>query len=751
MKFREKFFAKLNTADKRKFIEISYLVVLMLYLLKISIGTTMMDIRFPTNYDVVLRIITCAVVLLKTSYSDVCKGKEWFCCITVGICFCLSWVSTGYAFLLDTPLLIIGAFGMDYRKILTAGFWVELYVLLTALLGSLAGVFIDLVYSNKSHPEHSFGAVYTTDFAAHVAYLILIAWVLAGPVLYPLLLAFSVGVIAFLIQYNGSRCSIIVLCISVLVMFYTVYIRKHLRRLPKGTLWNVAKVSVISIPAIVMLILTWAYDGEKVWMSQIDAFLSNRLNLGKNAIVTYGLKMFGTPFNMTGSGGSTSYHFSYNFVDCSYVMVLVRYGWVMLLVLCTLGLWTAYKALRAGSGILYWAVALVFLHSMIEHHLPELAYNLFLLTAFTRIEDTSVRQEETVRLKEYLSKKNMIKLGWYGIIFVILLFGSTRGHGYIRALAYILHLSWQPRYIWFVIIATMGFTALIVFLGLSGRLIDRVLERKKSATVCCSVLILIMLFLGVGVFVKCSQILDRGRIEYEALIETDRPYIEALGTAGVEVCVDELPAIYGREFNNIRYTLLNRDGLAIKENTTLFINDSEELQLLMDNDFWYGELPGDRAVYTNNPAAKETLEQSGVTMQDYYGKWRTVDLWAMAQFNGLDMTEGGGLLLEGPAKSLACGPWVSIVDGFLRVEYKLRMIQNAFDIDQVMTARISVESGTMVMKEVNVSQAEFDENGECTLILDTGLWDKFNNIEFLLFPADGVSLEVEQIGYGKIG
>ena len=95
-----------------------YLAVLALYLLKAFFDTALFSVPWPMYYDELVRLTALAVVLLREGYRTEGRGILWFFCIAVGGIFALSWIHTGYAFLLDIPLLMLGAFDIPYKKIL---------------------------------------------------------------------------------------------------------------------------------------------------------------------------------------------------------------------------------------------------------------------------------------------------------------------------------------------------------------------------------------------------------------------------------------------------------------------------------------------------------------------------------------------------------------------------------------------------------------------------------------------------------
>ena len=108
-------------------------------------------------------------------------------------------------------------------------------------------------------------------------------------------------------------------------------VTKHLKGLFAAAPWILCILSVLG---------SFLYNSENSLLNTIDRYLSNRLVLGNSAISTYGIKPFGQPVMWIGYGSGNA-EGAYNYVDCSYVQILVQYGILLLLaiiILYTIGM-----------------------------------------------------------------------------------------------------------------------------------------------------------------------------------------------------------------------------------------------------------------------------------------------------------------------------------------------------------------------------------------------------------------------------
>lgn len=729
--------------------EVLYLFVVALYVLYLSFATTLFRIPWPPHYEQLLRLFACAVILLKVGYSKVYRGAEWFVCILTGALFGLSWVSTGYGFLLDIPLLAMGAIGVPYKRILKVGFWAGLSVLLLAMLGSFTGCIADLVYSDGGQYKHSFGIVYSTDFAAHVAYLVLTCWVIYETIPVGWMLIGTAGITFFVFYYSGSRCSTIVLGLFVIGILYNFMAEKALHcKIIHTMVKFIDKMLVFLMPfaAFLMIILTLFYDSDNKWLFQLNEVLSGRLRLGKAAIKNYGINMFGTAFDLIGGGGENVYRWRYNFVDSSYVLILVRYGWIILLLICIIYILLVHKALKSEKRRVAIVMAIIAVHSMIEHHYLEISYNLFLIIPFASFHTGKIVSFVTEKGKRGIKIAEIVVFGGLGVI----LFPKVMG--YVRTIVNILHVNNAESHGWFIglAIGIVGLLGVVIYSGL--KIVASFLNKEKLSSLIFMGLIMPVLCL-VFFMIKGERIIEQGKEEYRDIIEVESPIIEKLiednGFDG-KLYVDTVPEVYAREFDGVSNPALSGEGVATQKNVVIIMDKDKERQALIDSGYMFGEISEIHGIYTNSDAARKILRDAGVELADCYNVRKFVDLEEAAALNGLVITENGSLLIRGTEESLVYGPGANVDRGRLRVAYKLQLINCPIEAGYIATVRVTSEWGLINWQQQDINLMEFDESGSCVFIVDVDLPLNMEGIEFALFATEGTVMELQEITYGKI-
>lgn len=112
--------------------------------------------------------------------------------------------------------------------------------------------------------------------------------------------------------------------------------------------------------------------------------LSNRLYFGKIAIETYGISLFGQPITwLTGTDGTKVSGMDYFYVDSSYLQVLVRYGIIMLIVLCAAMMVVQCYSILTRNTYMCLGCSLFLIHCITDPQLLSFRYNPFIIVFIT--------------------------------------------------------------------------------------------------------------------------------------------------------------------------------------------------------------------------------------------------------------------------------------------------------------------------------------------------------------------------------
>ena len=373
--------------------EYLYLIIFALFILHFFPETIQYHYEWPRlNYNYIHTLLVIFIVFkfaFAERYSFI--KKETILYLLILLFFMLSAQQTGYMEVFDTALLILGAKNVRATHILKTYLIIKIPLIVATIAGSQAGIIEDLIYNQNGRIREAFGFIYPTDFAAQI-FFVLIAWVLIRQLKTSV---FELGIMillgAFLKKFCDARCSVI--CIIGLVCIVSFLKLGGKFHLSSGFWYKMKKWirrGCIIAPymfAGIMVLLCRFYNPENPIMVAINEITSQRLRLGKKTFDAYDIQLYGQYIEMWGNGGSTQKPIDYTFIDCSYINILMRYGLLVFVVVMML---ITFLMLKNYQNLLVLTiVVLVCLHSMMEHHLFEIHYNITILLAFSSVKNSN--------------------------------------------------------------------------------------------------------------------------------------------------------------------------------------------------------------------------------------------------------------------------------------------------------------------------------------------------------------------------
>lgn len=456
----KKIIYSLNDMGKKKILDTIYLLIMGMYLIRQFFDTTMFHLDWPGWYLSGVRAAIILYMVLKILNKGYKNVWEVFIDSGVMACMIMIYLSTGYGFFIDIGFLIIEARRVPYKKILMTCFAIGVFIMAVTILGALTGCIEDLIYADGKRLKHAMGIVYTTDFGAHIFFLLSVYLVIREKTPGIILNIIFVVVSYLLYRISGTRCSSGCILLLVIGGIYVKYTNRVLTDPLRESKWNKMKLRIIQLfdscialmapfCAFVMFFLTINHSQEDFILGRLNNLFSGRLRFGKEAIETYGINLWGTAFNMIGAGGGDIVNPGYNFIDSSYIMILVRYGFVLFVITLIGFVWLSFRAIKYGKRMLLLTLSIIMVQCTLEHHLLEIAYNSFFLLFFSEI----VKNENLLVESQKVEKRYRVMKYCAVIIFSAVLW---KIHQYLLSLGktFVIYfnLNEPNRNIYFIII-----------------------------------------------------------------------------------------------------------------------------------------------------------------------------------------------------------------------------------------------------------------------------------------------------------
>ena len=280
-----------------------------------------------------------------------------------------------------TVALVFGTKGLDFNNIVKWYFWVGFIFCITTIIGNQIGlikdrdVYIDVLSSRLSFAlsgkRLSFGYVWPTNFSTHCFFILLSYWYIRKAELSLKEMLLFVFLAITILYYTDAKLGVgCILLLPIMTFFY---------RLTRNTQLKIYAVLIYSIPlfSILAIICTMMYQYSNfTWFFIDSVLLAGRLRLGNEAIAMYGTPLWGQELRMFGAETERQY---YNFIDSSFIQLIVIYGIVYTILIILAYTIIAYKAYQRKDYVLILAVLMTGISGLIAQHFLQICMNPFLI------------------------------------------------------------------------------------------------------------------------------------------------------------------------------------------------------------------------------------------------------------------------------------------------------------------------------------------------------------------------------------
>ncbi len=178
---------------------------------------------------------------------------------------------------------------------------------------------------------------------------------------------------------------------SAAVIFFVIQtsVKKHWKILSKlKWLWVVAPFII----CIFSILLHALYQTESEFWIALDNLLHTRLQLGRAGINNYGIKAFGN--NIVWVGYANAADGTYNFVDCSYLQILLRSGILALILIMAVYTYIVWRGIKKNDYYLVFVTLICLVFCITEPTLLDMATNTLPILAFTLLDSKPVEYKK---------------------------------------------------------------------------------------------------------------------------------------------------------------------------------------------------------------------------------------------------------------------------------------------------------------------------------------------------------------------
>ncbi|MDO4169121.1 MAG: hypothetical protein Q4D45_04395 [Lachnospiraceae bacterium] len=347
--------------------------------MEISLTTIpyMVNTEVCNSYLKALRYLGYILIIFKMIYDKISLRELLSICIMILILGFNSIFSGRMLFM--TFIFIYGMKGVKFEKIARIMLIWLVMSFFIIVIGSQSGVIDNWGYGlAEKRPRYAIGYFYPSHATSALFYLtILFCYVKKEKLkLWHVFLLEIINIWQYM--QTNSRTGTALITIALITFYFSKFVKINMS---KGIIGFCFKYS-FPVCAILSVFCCIFYHKFSI-LGKINDFVTNRIALGHDGILNYGIHLHGQQIKWIGNGGlgylTNQLNCSYNYVDCSYVKILLECGLIVwLIVICG---FTVSSILAVQNNDKYMAVSLMFVagYCIIEPRLIELGFNPFVL------------------------------------------------------------------------------------------------------------------------------------------------------------------------------------------------------------------------------------------------------------------------------------------------------------------------------------------------------------------------------------
>lgn len=423
-----------NLEEKNKSIgEIVYFLFFTVTFFRNFLSTTMIDYSLVNNVMLIISFVCGTMVTLKVLIE---WRKKWGCYdiayAIVGVGFILlANFYIPHEYVWEYLLLIVGAKGIDIKKILKVYLIISISLTLVTVMASVLGIIDNLIFYRDEYADnarYAMGFVYVTNFCAHLFFICAAYAFYRGKNIKLIEMCFigAVGVICYVL--SEGRNSTICIAMLTLVLICSALFSKNNSPKTERKLLTVGLTLFMPIISVLSILLAVLYDPNSEFMLWLNRILGHRPSMDAEAFTRYRVTLFGQNYvqKIFGGEGGIGFPKDYFFIDCSYVSILIRMGILALISIMIMWSLITYRECAKVDYLRAFVLAIVAVHCFMEHNILNISYNPFFLLIFAggKNEYFKINKLEQ-KIKELIDVrvvKNCLSLVLFSVVVELLAF-----------------------------------------------------------------------------------------------------------------------------------------------------------------------------------------------------------------------------------------------------------------------------------------------------------------------------------------
>lgn len=324
-----------------------------------------------------MRYVCYALAVVKI-IGDEYNPRQFMVALGVLLCVAATVLFSGNKVLGLYFLIILAAKDINVQKIIKITCYAQGICLAVSIMLSQLGVIRDHIFDPNTRARHGLGFAWATTAPILFFFFVLSYTYLRKEKIRIIELIVLELLNVWLFVMTNTRMSFYLASLLLAAVFALRFWSQN------RTCVVIAKKVLISIPLLgctVAFFIHAGYDSSNSNWNALNSLLSGRLALGYDGIQKYGITLFGQPIQWVGYGYGYEVVGTYNYVDCSYLQILLENGIVSLAIIIFAYMYIMYMAVEMADFYLQLVILFIIIFSITEPRLMNLSFNPFPILA----------------------------------------------------------------------------------------------------------------------------------------------------------------------------------------------------------------------------------------------------------------------------------------------------------------------------------------------------------------------------------
>lgn len=294
-------------------------------------------------------------------------------------------------------IFVLASKDINFKRILKVTLYTLIGVFIYTVISYFCGLIVDVIVYRGEEARHSFGWTSPNQLMIVIFEIICIYLYLRKDKLK--WFDFVIPLVVLGISYYFTESRMCLLATIILLILYALVRYTNIHKL-----FNKVKVLFYAVPIVLTCLILGLTIAYKYYdLTKVDQYLTGRLLFGSKAIDDYGIQPFGKEIVFTGQRAEGEQpELSYNYVDSSYLKILINYGpFILIGVLVFLILLTRY-AFNKKDYYLLVTILVIELYCFMDSFLFCIEFNPFLLLLWNIIYPLK-RKKTKIEIREIKS------------------------------------------------------------------------------------------------------------------------------------------------------------------------------------------------------------------------------------------------------------------------------------------------------------------------------------------------------------